>query len=122
MTPKCVLHVPRRVAGARLPVEPRLAHQPLEDPAVDVATVVVPNVDDEPLAVERGIEVAGPLRDVTAPHRPQMDVTDVAIALLLDGEAPRVLPFRVAEIRLALLADRCDNYFPLGPVSRFHAQ
>ena len=53
-----VLHVPRRMADARLPVEPGLAQQLLEDPAVDVAAAVVPHVDDQAVAIEHRIELA----------------------------------------------------------------
>ena len=49
---------------ARLPVEPGLAQQLLEDPAIDVAAVIVADVDDQPVAVEDRVKLALPLRHV----------------------------------------------------------
>ena len=57
-----VLHVPVRVADPVLPVEPGLAEQPAEDPAVDVAAAVVAHVDDQALAIEDGIEAPRSIR------------------------------------------------------------
>src|SRR5947208_12802231 len=122
MATERVLHIPGRVAGARLPVEPRLPHQPLEEPAVDVAAVVVPNVDDEPFAVERRIEIPRPLGDVVPAHRPQMHVPDVVVSLLLDREPPRVLPFCITKVPLALLRDRRYDDLARRPSSRLHAE
>ena len=67
MTAEGVLHVPGRIADARLPVEPRLAQQLSEQPRIDVAPIVVADVDDEPLAVEDRVELARPLVDVSSP-------------------------------------------------------
>src|SRR5438477_13148142 len=121
MATERVLHIPGRVAGARLPVEPRLPHQPLEEPAVDVAAVVVPNVDDQSIAVEGRIEVARPLSDVVSAHGAEVHVADVAV-LLPDGEAARVLPLRVAKTLLALLRDGRDHDLARCARLRLHAQ
>src|SRR5207249_12247150 len=92
MPPEGALHVPDRVAHARLPVEPRLAQQLLQEPGVDVAAAVVANVDHETLAVEDGIELPRPLRDVLGPHGPQVHVPDLSLAQAVHLEPSCVLP------------------------------
>ena len=86
------------VADARLPEEPGLAQQLFEDPAVDVAAAIVADVDDQALAREDRVELALPLGDVAAAHRPQVDVADLALAGFLHGLTACELPFVVAEI------------------------
>ena len=100
-----VLHVPGRLADARLPVEPRLAQQPAEDPAVDVAAAVVAHVDDEPLAVEHRVELARPLGDVVAAHRAQVHVADLAAARPAPPAAGACTPTRGSAGRLRPLCD-----------------
>src|SRR5204862_1393751 len=47
---KGVLHIPRRRTDARLPVKPGFAQKSLQDPAVDVASAIMADIDDESLA------------------------------------------------------------------------
>ena len=86
------------LADARLPVEPGLSQQLFEDPAVDIAAVVVADVDDQSFAIEDRIELTLPLRHVVAPHRAQVHVSDLASSCLFDGEPSGVLPFVVSHV------------------------
>src|SRR5438105_13820620 len=70
----------RSGCGARLPVEPRLPHQPLEQPAVDVAAVVVPNVEVGVMRVLAYVLAA-------RVHRPEVHGA-VAIAREVDASLP----------------------------------
>src|SRR5262249_11040006 len=69
VTAKCLLHVPKWLTGARLPVHPRFAHELSENPAIDIAAPIVANVDDQARAVEHRRILFDPLADVTRPHR-----------------------------------------------------
>src|SRR4026208_1035024 len=71
---------------------PRLPRQPPHPPAADVAAGIVSHVEHEPLPVEDRRELAVELVDVATTHRAQVDVADVAVALLLSRQASRVLP------------------------------
>ena len=62
--------------------------------------VVVPHVDDQPLALEHRIIIPRPLGVVLGPHGPEVHVADRALPLLLDAAAPLVLPVVVAEVPL----------------------
>ena len=112
VAPEGVLHVPTGLAGASLPVHPGLTHQLLENEAVDVAAAVVPDIDNQALTVEDGIEVAVPLVDVVAAHRAEVDVPDLALAGGLDLHSACVLPVRVAEVQLVPLRD--DDHVARG--------
>src|SRR5665647_1748749 len=110
-----VLHVPGRLADPVLPVEPGFAHELLEDPGIDVAAVVVADVDDQTLAVEDGIEVLDPLRVIGVAHGPQVDIADVALPGLLDLETAGVFPLSVAEVGLGVGRDGRDDLFAERP-------
>ncbi len=91
-----ILHIPAWIADARLPVEPGFAQQIAEEPRVDIAAVIMANVDDEALAIEDGVKIARPLIDVAGPHGLQVDIADVAVGVCVDLSAARVLPLGVA--------------------------
>src|ERR1700722_9510427 len=61
---KRVLHVPDGIPDARLPVKPGLAEKFGENPGIDIAAVVVADIDDQALAVKHGIKITGPFGDV----------------------------------------------------------
>ena len=69
--------------GPVFPVHPGLPHELLEDDAIDVPAAISTDVDDEPLPVEDGIEVPIELVDVAPAHGPQVEVSDLALALFL---------------------------------------
>src|SRR6185437_12641077 len=105
-----ILHVPVGRTHARLPVHPAPAHQLLEDPRVDVAAAVVAVVEDEARAVEHGIEVALPLRDVPGAHGAQMHVADGALTQAVHEQAARVLPLVVAQVDVLRARDGFDDH------------
>ena len=110
------LHVPLRLADTRLPVEPGLAKQFAEKPGVDVAAFVVADVDDETLAIEDGVVLAGPLIDVVRAHGAQMDVADVAGGGGLDFEPAGVLPLGVAQVVFVFRTDgSCEELAGFAP-------
>src|SRR5258708_38549238 len=78
-----VLHVPVRLADARLPIHPRFSQQLAQNPAIDVAAPVMTDVDDETLTVEDGIVFFFPLIDIVGAHGSQMHVPNLARAGLL---------------------------------------
>src|SRR4030095_12015758 len=77
---KGILHVPGRLAHARLPIKPRLAPQLAQNPRVNVASIVVTNINDESLSVKDREKIPRPLRDVTGTHRPKMDISNFSPA------------------------------------------
>ena len=106
---ECVLHIPRWIADARLPVEPGFAQQIAEEPRVDIAAVVMAHIDDESLAVEDGVIIARPLIDVARAHGLQMDIADVSLRFCVDLRAARVFPLCVAHARIVAVADGLDD-------------
>src|SRR4029078_10438452 len=117
MSAEGILHVPGRAANSRLPVEPGLPQELFENPAIDVAAVIVANVDDQAVTVEDRVELTLPLRHVARLHRAQMDVAKFALSRLLDRQPPRVLPFVVSDRSLTGEADRCDDHVARGPTA-----
>ncbi len=91
------LHVPGGTIVPRLPVEPRLPRQSIEDPRIDVAAAVVAHVDDQAVALEDRRVLANPVADVAATHGAKMDVTDLGPARLLDPIPARHLPLVVTQ-------------------------
>jgi len=82
------------LADALVPVKPGLAEQAIEDPAVDVAAAVLSHVEDQPLLVEHRRELAHELVHVVRAHRAQVQVSNLAVALLLLGLGFLVLRLR----------------------------
>src|SRR5271155_5745245 len=81
MSAERVLHIPLWVANARLPIEPCLPEQLTQEPGVDVAAMIMPNVDDKTLPVEyRGV-LSRPLGDVVRSHRLQVDVSNLPVGV-----------------------------------------
>ena len=104
-----VLHVREGIADARLPEEPGAAEKFGENPGVDVAAVVVADVDDEALAVVDGIEVASPFGDVVGAHGAKVDVADVVLGVGIDFAAAGKFPFGVAKIAFVAFGDGSDE-------------
>ncbi len=116
---ECFLHVPVRLAGARLPEHPRLAHQLAQNPTVDVAAAVVANVHYQSLPVVHGRVVFHPGVDVVWSHSAKVDVADLPFGGFLHFEAARVFPFVIAKVLFHLQVDRLHYDIPrLGLVFR----
>ena len=64
----------------------------------------------ERLAIEDRIELALPLRHVVAAHCAQMDVPDLVLPRLFDGQPSCVLPLVVTHRRLTRKTDRRDDH------------
>src|ERR1700760_3472570 len=102
MTAESLLHV-ARVPGtiARRPIGPGTPQQLFDHPAVDIAAIIVPRVDDQPAAVVFSIEIAGEAVDILARHGAQMQIADLAVARLFDGVASAFLPIAIAQPGIA---------------------
>src|SRR6185437_1456134 len=78
---------------------------------IDVAAMIVADIDDEALTVEDRVEVAGPLIYVVGPHGAEVEVTDGAVRLAARLQPSGVLPLVVAQVRILLRRDRGHENF-----------
>src|SRR5262245_5220637 len=67
------------------------------------------HIDDQSLTVVNRIKVPPPLGNIGSYHRAQMDVTDLPMAHVFDGDATGVLPARISQVRVLFETDRSDH-------------
>ncbi|MNS66314.1 hypothetical protein D3C72_995230 [compost metagenome] len=109
MAAESVLHVRRWLHARRRPVSPGLAQQFFNDPAVDIAAVIAPHVDDQAFAVDVGVKIARERGDVIGAHGAQMQVADASLrgGSHLLGAAQ--FPVSIAQRRLFRHVDGRDD-------------
>ena len=101
-----------RLAPAQQVPGDALAGDLLQQQLRDMAAAVVADIDDEPVAIALGGEVAVKLGEARAHHVGQMEVAHAAATGFVDPGAVALDPFAVA--RRVLVGKRRDHHFALG--------
>lgn len=109
------------VGISRLPEMPDASLQFLDNPAVNTAAPVVPQVEDQSLALEYWIKLAGPARNISGAHGLQMHIFDAVVAGAIDDAAALALPREVAQLTITTRINRRNDHiarFPAGILNR----
>src|SRR5580704_8874026 len=98
MSSEGALHIPGGSTRPALPVHPRFAEKLLEHPTVDIAAVVVTDVEYQALAVEDRVILFYKIIHVAGAHGAEVDIADIAIAIGFGLFASGQFPFAIAQI------------------------
>src|SRR5690242_4341781 len=110
MPAESILHIPVGLAGTALPVHPGFTHQLLQYPAIDIATIVITHIYNEPTTIEYRVELFYKIIHITTTHRLEMYISNIVVADAVNFFATGQFPFVVAKQVVSIPGAGFDHF------------